>query len=129
MDRFFYKLIPVLLLAVVANILFVAEATAQDEQETGKSLLEAIAGDYIFSVQGQKSVITFLVKEGSLYAYDQDDGETVRLEPVDLEKLEFETVNTENVYFFLKFFRSEEGEVNRMIISTDGMDIEGEKIK
>ena len=129
MDRIFNKAIFLFLLAAVTNILFITPAIAQENKKMGESLLEEIAGDYIFSIQGQESVITFLVKEGALYAYDQDDGETVRLEPVDLEKMEFETVNTENVYFFLKFFRNEEGKINRMIISTNGIDIEGEKIK
>jgi hypothetical protein len=130
MDKIFNRSTPVLLILVaVTNFLFYPLAIAQENKGKTEKLCEEIAGDYIFSIQGQKSIITFLSKEGSLVAYDQDDGEEVRLEPVDLDELEFETVNSESDYFFLKFYRDEKGIISRVVISMNEIEIEGEKIK
>ena len=118
-----------LILAILAVVFPSAEVSAQDEIAEAKKIYLEVAGDYAFTVDEGTFLITFSVRDGSLIGYDHDDGEEVILKPVDLEKLEFETENYESVYFFLKFYRDDEGKVTRMRITANGLEIEGDRVK
>lgn len=118
-----------LILVILVVVLPSPAASAQEKKVETEKLYSEIAGDYSFTVDEGTFLITFSVRDGTLIGYDHDDGEEVNLRPVDLEKLEFETENYESVYFFLKFYRDEEGKVSRMRITANGLEIEGEKIK
>lgn len=124
------KLIDLILLFAFMTFVFPCPAASAQETKTDKNkIFSEIVGDYSFTLDEGTFFITFSVRNGSLVGYDHDDAEEVNLRLVDLEKLEFETENYESVYFFLKFFRDEEGKISRMLITSSGREIEGEKIK
>ncbi len=118
-----------LILMISAVALPSPTVSAQDEIAEANKIYSEVAGDYAFTVDEGTFIITFFERNGSFIGYDQDDGEEVILKPVDLEKLEFETANSENVYFFLKFYRDDEGKVVKMRLSANGIELEGDRVK
>jgi hypothetical protein len=118
-----------LILVILALVFPTAAVSSQDENTEAKKIYSEVAGDYAFTVDEGTFIITFFERNGSLIGYDHDDGEEVILKPVDLEKLEFETANSESVYFFLKFYRDDEGKVVRMRLSANGIELEGDRVK
>ena len=121
----YFSIIFVILTVVLPS----GTVSAQDEKADTVKIYSEVAGDYAFTVDEGTFIITFFERNGSLIGYDHDDGEEVILKHVDLEKLEFETVNYESVYFFLKFYRDDEGKVTRMRITTNGIELEGDRVK
>lgn len=118
-----------LILLILAAAMAYPAVIAQDEKADTEKIYSEVAGDYAFTVDEGTFIITFFERNGSLIGYDHDDGEEVILKSVDLEKLEFETVNYESVYFFLKFYRDDEGKVTRMRITANGIELEGDRVK
>ena len=118
-----------LILMISAVALPSPTVSAQDEIAEANKIYLEVAGDYAFTVDEGTFIITFFERNGSFIGYDQDDGEEVILKPVDLEKLEFETANSESVYFFLKFYRDDEGKVVKMRLSANGIELEGDRVK
>ena len=118
-----------LILLILAAAMAYPAVNAQDEKAETEKIYVEVAGDYAFTVDEGTFIITFFERNGSLIGYDQDDGEEVILKPVDLEKLEFETANSESVYFFLKFYRDDEGKVVKMRLSANGIELEGDRVK
>ena len=121
----YFSIIFVILTVVLPS----GTVSAQDEKADTVKIYSEVAGDYAFTVDEGTFIITFFERNGSLIGYDHDDGEEVILKPVDLEKLEFETANSENVYFFLKFYRDDEGTVVKMRLSANGIELEGDRVK
>ena len=118
-----------IIFVILTVVLPSGTVSAQDEKADTVKIYSEVAGDYAFTVDEGTFIITFFERNGSFIGYDQDDGEEVILKPVDLEKLEFETANSENVYFFLKFYRDDEGKVVKMRLSANGIELEGDRVK
>lgn len=99
---------------------------AQDKAK----LYAEIAGDYEFDAGGQVIMITFLVKDGALYGTQEGDPDPpTPLEPVEGKELAFEATNSYGQFFEISFSRDEEGKITQCLIITEGMEVEGVKIK
>ena len=100
----------------------------QEKEIDPEKLYKEIAGDYEFDVQGEMTVLIFYVENGVLLAAVEGDDEVVEIEPVNLEKMEFEATDEDGQYYEFRFVRDEDGEVTRFFITTQGMEFEGVKL-
>ena len=99
---------------------------AQDKAK----LYAEIAGDYEFDLEGQITIITFLVKDGALFGTQENDqSPPTPLEPVEGKELEFEATNEGGQFYEISFSRDEDGKITKCFIITMGMEVEGVKIK
>ncbi len=127
MVKMFKGILIVFVLCLFLSSLVVS-APVQEKQVDTKTLYEEISGSYEFYVDGQITVITFSVKGGTLYGTDEDDGEEVEIEPVDLENMSFEATNMDGIYIGITFSRDEDKKITKCMILTQGMEVEGTKI-
>jgi hypothetical protein len=99
---------------------------AQDKAK----LYEEIAGDYEYEFEGQYVVITYLVEDGVLYG-DQEGNPNppTQLEPVEGKELVFEATGDDGNLYTISFSRDEDGKITTSILATQGIEIEGVKIK
>lgn len=128
MVKMFKGILIVFVLCLFLSSLIVS-APVQEKQIDTKKLYEEISGSYEFYVDGQITVITFSVKDGILYGTDEDDGEEVEIEPVDLENMSFEATNMDGIYIGITFSRDEDKKITKCMILTQGMEVEGTKIE
>lgn len=116
-------------LFAVAGVLFVFNGTflAQAKNVDTKKLYTEIAGDYEFDAQGQVLIGTFFVEEGMLYGGPEGE-KPEKLDPVEGEELKF-TIDMPQALYEVTFYRDDSGMITKCIVSADGMEMEGIKIK
>jgi len=126
MTRFVRKTTKAVLVLSLLTAL-AAPATAQDKPEDSTKILGEIAGTYDFSYQGQTLTVVFSVENGKLFG--APPGETPEeIKPMEGKPLCFDiTVSTTGVYYELKFVRNELGVIDKCIMTTMGMELEGIK--
>lgn len=93
--------------------------------EEVKKILQEIAGDYDFDIQGQPMTVTFFEKDGVLYGAPPDQTPEV-MQPAADSPLKF-TVAPNGNFMELQFFRNEKKVIERCVITTQGMEIAGAK--
>ncbi len=94
-----------------------------------EKLYEEISGKYEFYYEGQALILTFMVKDGTLYGTSENDDEEVELEPVELESMSFETTDMDGTFFEITFSRDENKKITKCVVLTEGMELEGTKIE
>jgi len=99
---------------------------AQDKAK----LYEEIAGNYEYEFEGQVIIIIYSVEDGVLYGNTEGNPEPPSLlEPVEGKELEFTATGDDGNLYEISFLRDEEGKITRSLLSTQGLEIEGVKIK
>lgn len=116
----------VLVLALLAAL--AAPAPAQDKPEDQKKVLAEIAGKYDFTFQGETLTVIFSEENGKLIGAPV--GETPQeIKPVEGKPLCFDvTVADSGQYYELQFVRNEQGVIDKCVMTTMGMEIEGIKV-
>jgi len=116
------------LLALACLAALAVPAAAQDKPVDMKKLIAEIVGDYDFSIQGESMIIQFTERDGKLFAAPV--GETPEeIKPVEGKSLSFDVTVAENgQYYELQFVRNEKGAIDKCVMSTMGMTVEGMKI-
>lgn len=98
-------------------------------QDNAKLYAE-IAGDYEFDLEGQVTIITFLVEDGVLLGTQEGDPDPpTPLDPVEGKELAFEATGEDGQFYEISFSRDEDGKITKCLIITGGMEVEGVKIK
>jgi hypothetical protein len=126
--RFYVALFAALLLSF--NVFAAAQAQAQPpapklKPEEVKKILQEIAGDYDFDLQGQPMTVTFFEKDGALYG--APPGETPEaIQPSADSPFKF-TVAPNGNFMELEFFRNEKKVIDKCVIKTQGMELAGAK--
>jgi hypothetical protein len=118
---------------LVLTMLAGASGLAAFEQEkkidTAKLFAE-IVGDYDFSFEDQFMTIAFwLDKEKLLGAPRGQEDDYAEILCVDPENLKFETTTSEGQYYEIVFSRDEAGKIAKCVLMTQGMVIEGVRVK
>jgi hypothetical protein len=104
------------------------QAAVQSKPVDLKKLVAEIAGDYSFDVQGQTLLIQFADRDGKLYGAPVGEPEEM-LSPVADKPYCFDvTVAESGEYFFLEFVRNDKGVIDKCILTSQGMTVEGFKI-
>ncbi|MBN1938094.1 MAG: hypothetical protein JW843_00810 [Candidatus Aminicenantes bacterium] len=103
-----------------------AAAQTKPTQETYK--LEELTGDYEFTAEGDTLYVRFFVDNGKLWGAPPDETPE-ELNPVKDKPLCFDVMVQGTEYYFLKFIRNDQGEIDTCIMSVQGMEITGKKIK
>ncbi len=97
-------------------------AVAQDKK------FAEIVGDYEFDYEGQIMVISFWEEDGVLWA--APEGETPEsLDGVEGKPLNFEVTVGGGQFYELEFQKDELGKVTKCVLVTQGIEIEGVKLK
>jgi len=114
-------------LVILAALAVPAAAQTQTKPEDMKKLLAEIIGEYTFTMGTETLVVQFIVQDGKLFG--APPGETPEeIKPVADKPLCFDvTVAGDGNYYFLKFVRNDKGVIDKCIMTTQGMDIEGLK--
>jgi hypothetical protein len=94
--------------------------------EDMKKLYQEIAGNYLFEVQGQSTVLSFYEKDGVLFGV-QDDSEPIENKPVKDKPLHFEAVGSGGNLIEMQFVRDDKGVIAKLIVSSQGGSFEGAK--
>jgi hypothetical protein len=116
------------LLALVCLAAIAAPAVAQDKPVDMKKLIAEIIGDYEFSYQGESMLIQFTEKEGKLFGAPVGEMPE-EIKPVAEKPLCFDiTVAGNGQYYELQFVRNDKGVIDKCVMNTMGMTIEGMKI-
>jgi hypothetical protein len=116
------------LLALVCLAAIAAPTVAQDKPEDMKKLIAEIIGDYEFSFQGESMLIQFTEKEGKLFGAPVGEMPE-EIKPVAEKPLCFDiTVAGNGQYYELQFVRNDKGVIDKCVMNTMGMTIEGMKI-
>ncbi len=114
-----------LLACVFAAAAWGQQANPQAKPADVKKLLQEIAGDYDFDLQGQPMTVTFFEKDGVLYG--APPGETPEaIQPSVDSPLKF-TVAPNGNFMELEFFRNEKKVIDKCVIKTQGMELAGTK--
>jgi hypothetical protein len=93
-------------------------------------LYTEIAGNYEYEFEGQVVVIIYSVEDGVLYGNTEGNPEPPSLlEPVEGKELEFTATGDDGNVYIISFSRDEEGKITKSLLVTQGMEIEGKKIK
>jgi hypothetical protein len=101
---------------------------AQDKPVDMKKLIAEIVGDYDFSFQGESMVIQFTESNGKLFGAPVGEAPE-ELRPVEGKPLAFDvTVAESGQYYELQFVRNDKGVIDKCVMNTSGMTIEGTKI-
>jgi hypothetical protein len=105
-------------------------ALGQEKKIDTAKLFAEIVGDYDFSFEDQFMTIAFwLDKEKLLGAPRGQEDDYAEILCVDPENLKFETTTSEGQYFEIVFSRDEAGEIAKCVLMTQGMVIEGVRVK
>lgn len=93
-------------------------------------LYAEIAGNYQYEFEGQVINIIYSVEDGVLYGNTEGNPEPPSLlEPVEGKELEFTATGDDGNLYVINFSRDEEGKITKSLLSTQGIEIEGIKIK
>lgn len=99
---------------------------AQDKAK----LYAEIAGVYEYEYQGQITTIIYSVEDGALYGNTEGNPEPPSLlEPVEGKELEFTATSDDGNLYIISFSRDEEGQITKSLLSTQGIEVQGTKIK
>lgn len=99
---------------------------AQDKAK----LYAEIAGVYEYEYQGQITTIIYSVEDGALYGNTEGNPEPPSLlEPVEGKELEFTATSDDGNLYIISFSRDEEGQITKSLLSTQGIEVQGIKIK
>ncbi len=109
-------------------VLLVLPAAAQTKPAAESYQLGELAGDYEFTAEGQALLVRFFVDNARLFGAPPDETPEEIL-PVKDKPLCFEVTVQGSEYYFLKFVRNDQGEIDTCIMSVQGMEIPGKKIK
>ena len=113
--RWMFALLAVLALATALSAQ-VASQPAQVKPEDKAKIYAEIAGEYTFEMGGQTQVITFVVKDGSLYGAPANETQEL-LVPVKDKPLNFEvTVSSNGNFFQLEFVRNDKGVIFKCVL-------------
>jgi hypothetical protein len=105
-------------------------AFTQEKKFDTAKLYAEIAADYDFSFEDQLMTIAFWVdKEKLLGAPKGQEYDFAEVVPVDLENLKFEATDNDGQYYEIVFSRDEEGKIAKCVLMTQGMVIEGVRVK
>jgi hypothetical protein len=127
--RWMFALLAVLALATAlsAQVASQPAQAAPAKPEDKAKIYAEIAGEYTFEMGGQTQVITFAVKDGSLYGAPANETQEL-LVPVKDKPLNFEvTVSSNGNFFQLEFVRNDKGVIFKCVLSTEGMTVDGIK--
>lgn len=126
MNQIFSKAASVVLAAALLTVLTVP-AAAQAKPEDPAKVVEDIAGEYVFSYQGETLVVILTAEDGKLFG--APPGETPEeIKPVEGKPLCFDvTVSTTGQYYELQFVRNDRGVIDKCVMTTMGVEIEGIK--
>jgi hypothetical protein len=94
--------------------------------EEVKKILEEIAGDYDFDMQGQPMVITFFEKDGVLFGAPSGENPEV-MAPAEDSPLKFTVTPAGGQSFEIEFFRNEKKVIDKCVAKAMGMEIIGAK--
>jgi hypothetical protein len=101
-------------------------AFAQDKTK----LYTEIAGEYEYNLEGQSIIIIYTVEDGKLYGTEETSPEPpTLLEPVEGQELAFTATGDDGNLYEISFSRDEDGKITKSILATQGIEIEGVKIK
>lgn len=101
-------------------------SVAQDKAK----LYAEIAGNYEYEFEGQVIIIIYSVENGNLYGDTEGSPSPPSLlEPVEGKELEFTATGEDGSLYVISFSRDEDGKITRSLLSTQGIEIEGIKIK
>ena len=116
------------LLAMACLTAIAAPAAAQDKPVDMKKLIAEIVGEYDFSIQGESLTVLFTEQDGKLFG--APPGETPEeIKPVEGKPLCFEVTLAESGdYYELQFVRNDKGVIDKCVMNTMGMTVEGLKI-
>ncbi|HUT07871.1 MAG TPA: hypothetical protein VMY15_03415 [Candidatus Latescibacteria bacterium] len=116
------------LLALACLAALAVPAVAQDKPVDMKKLIAEIVGEYDFSIQGESLTVLFTEQDGKLFA--APPGETPEeIKPVEGKPLCFEVTLAESGdYYELQFVRNDKGVIDKCVMNTMGMTVEGMKI-
>ena len=116
------------LLALACLAALAVPAVAQDKPVDMKKLIAEIVGEYDFSIQGESLTVLFTEQDGKLFA--APPGETPEeIKPVEGKPLCFEVTLAESGdYYELQFVRNDKGVIDKCVMNTMGMTVEGRKI-
>lgn len=120
--------------AVVALLLvigFWAGAPFAGTQEAASTkLYQEIAGKYQFGFEGEYMTIAFWEKEGKLYGAPEgmEEVDYAEVTPVEIKELKFEATSNDGQYFEINFARGESGKIDKCVLISDGLEIEGTRI-
>lgn len=103
-------------------------AAAQTKPASETYKLEELVGDYEFNAEGQTLYVRFFVDNGKLFGAPPDETPE-EISPVKDKPLCFEVTVQNGEYYFLKFVRNDKGVIDTCIMSVQGMEITGTKIK
>jgi len=109
--------------------LFALPAAAQTKPAPATYKLEELAGDYEFVAEGQTLLVRFFVDKGKLFGAPPDETPEEMLPAKDKPMCFEVTVAASGEYYFLKFVRNDQGEIDTCVMSVQGMEITGKKIK
>ena len=116
------------LLAMACLTAIAVPAAAQDKPVDMKKLIAEIVGEYDFSIQGESLTVLFTEQDGKLFG--APPGETPEeIKPVEGKPLCFEVTLAESGdYYELQFVRNDKGVIDKCVMNTMGMTVEGMKI-
>jgi len=116
------------LLALACLAALAAPAAAQDKPVDMKKLITEIVGEYDFSFQGESLIVQFMEQDGKLFG--APPGETPEeINPVEGKPLCFAVTLAESGdYYELQFVRNDKGVIDKCVMNTMGMTVEGMKI-
>jgi hypothetical protein len=127
--RWTFALIAILALstALSAQVASQPAQAAPAKPEDKLKIYAEIAGEYTFDMGGQTQVITFVVRDGSLYGAPANETQEL-LVPVKDKPLNFEvTVQSNGNFFQLEFVRDDKGVIFKCVLQAEGMTLEGLK--
>lgn len=126
MNRIFSKAASVVLAAALLTVLTVP-AGAQAEPEVPAKVVQEIAGEYVFSYQDQTLVVILTAEDGKLFGAPPGEAPE-EIKPVEGKPLCFDvTVSTTGQYYELQFVRNNQGVIDKCVMTTMGVEIEGIK--
>lgn len=114
---------------LAAGFVFAVNTASQD-QENVQRIYADVSGTYEFVYEGQSMTLVFDVSDGRLYGREESGSEETECKPLDLNALKFEaTVQETGQYYEILFFRDEDGKVNKCRLATQGIEIDGTRVK
>ena len=116
------------LLALACLAALAAPAAAQDKPVDMKKVIADILGDYDFSFQGESMVVQFTESGGNLFGAPVGEAPE-ELTPVEGKSLCFGvTVAANGQYYECQFVRNDKGVIDKCVMNTMAMTVEGMKI-
>ena len=116
------------LLALAFLAALAVPAAAQDKPVDMKKVIADIVGDYDFSFQGESMIVQFTESDGKLFGAPVGEA-SEELTPVEGKSLCFGvTVAANGQYYECQFVRNDKGVIDKCVMNTMGMTVEGMKI-